>query len=119
MKLEWAMKPGGGWSSLEESLELIAPNARGVYIIWIPSATPFRPASALKVGSGNLLIRLSLERTHPYVYKSPLPALVTWAEVDSNHHLGLVRYLTDVLEPVLWDRLPEAAPIPVNLPQLA
>jgi hypothetical protein len=119
MDVRWAVRPGGGWFTLEESLEHIAPQARGVYIIWIPSSTPFRPAVALKVGSGNFLIRLALERTHPYVYKSPLPALVTWAEVDSSHHLGLVRYLTEALEPVLWDRLPEAEPIPVNLPQPA
>lgn len=119
MDVEWAQKPDGQWFSLEESLEAVGFQARGVYIIWIPSAVPNRPASALKVNSGNLAIRLALERTDPYVYKSPRPALVTWAEVDPRHHLGLVRYLTEILEPVLWDHLQEGEPIPVNLPSQA
>jgi hypothetical protein len=116
MDLQWAVKPDGEWFSLDESLQHVGLHSRGVYIIWIPSPAHHRPATPLKVGSGNLTIRLALERTDPYVYKSPYPALVTWAEVDARHHLGLVRYLIQLLEPVLWDHLPEVEPIPVELP---
>jgi hypothetical protein len=119
MNVRWAVKPDGEWFSLEESLQHVGLHARGVYIIWIPNPTNNRPATALKVNSGNLTIRLALERTDPYVYKSPSPALVTWAEVDARHHSGLVKYLTEMLEPVLWDHLPAVEPIPVELPQRA
>jgi hypothetical protein len=119
MRVEWAQKPGGEWFTVDEGIDALGLNSRGVYIIWIPSALPARPGTVLKVGSGNLALRLALERIDPYVYKSPRPALVTWAEVDPLHHRGLVRYLTQLLEPALWDHESEGQPIQVNVPLLA
>jgi hypothetical protein len=119
MDVLWAQKPDGEWFSLDEAVEAVGLQKRGVYIIWIPSTMPGRPGAALKVASGNLAVRLAFERTDPFVYQSPVPALVTWAEVGQEHHLGIVRYLWEVLEPALWDSLPDAEPIPVNLPKRA
>jgi hypothetical protein len=120
MRVEWAKKPGGEWFTLDESVEAAGLNRRGVYIIWIPSALPARPGTVLKVGSGNLAVRLAFERTDPYVYKSPQP-LVTWAEVDSLHHRGLVSYLTHLLEPAFFWEYEQSTvePIQVNAPLLA
>jgi hypothetical protein len=116
MRVEWAKKPGGEWFTVDESVHALGLHGRGVYIIWIPSALPARPATVLKVGSGNLALRIAFERTDPYVYKSPRPALVTWAEVDPLYHLGLVRYLTQLLEPAFWDYESATQPIQVNSP---
>ena len=119
MHLEWAKTASGDWFELE-TVDLSTLHLWGVYVVWLSHVMPSRPGTVLKVGSGNIAVRLAYERAHrvQYLPTAPAPVLVTWAEVPNRHHsAGLVRYLTQYLQPVWWNQmLPECDAIPVNLP---
>jgi hypothetical protein len=120
MHLEWAKTASGDWLELETVDLSTLHQLWGVYVIWVPHPMPSRPGTVLKVGSGNIAVRLAYERAHriQYLPTAPTPLLVTWAEVQNRRHsAGVVRYLTQHLQPVWWNQmLPECEPVRANLP---
>jgi len=73
-----------------------------VYVIWVANGQPMRPGMVLKVGSGNIGIRLFIERMSPdYRAMDGSRLLVTWALVADHHDAnpGFVRFLSEALHP--------------------
>lgn len=85
----------------------------GVYVIWYGGADP----RAVRVGQGAIRDRLQAHRRDPAIRVYQWRGLyVTWAQVAAAYRDGVERYLADQLRPVLGQKYPDAAPIPVNLP---
>src|SRR5215471_11283363 len=70
---------------------------------------------------GDVKARLTAHRVDPAVgaYRPNGGLWVTWAAVSQQALDGVERYLSETLRPLVGDRFPEAAPIPVNLPWAA
>jgi hypothetical protein len=119
--LEWASAAHDEWFHLE-SAPLDSIRAWGVYVIWLPNGKPTRPGIVLRVGSGNIGIRLAIERVsadYDLVDRSRLR--VTWATVADHHQLspGIVRFLSESLHPSFLEFQRRSLAIPVNLPVTA
>lgn len=112
MKLIWTKGRANEWFSFE-TLNLLRISADGVYIIWYGGPKP----GTVRVGKGDISSRLKAHRADRkiLVYKG-LGLYVTWAEVPFSQQDGVERYLADQLSPLVGNRLPNATPIPVNLP---
>jgi len=117
LHLEWAKAENGEWFDLDSMPIGTVAIGWGVYVIWTPNGTPERPGIVLKVGSGNIATRLSLEHMNTDLRWRKVQLRVTWAEVDPAHHPGIVQYLSQHLHPY-YQTVPATnlGPIPVNLP---
>ncbi len=80
----------------------------GVYIIWSHD-------TIVKIGSGDIKDRIADDRTNEKITEYP-DLKITWARVNPNQMVGIEKYLTDTLDPVVGERFPDRTPIPVNLP---
>ena len=86
-------------------------NLVGVYIIWQGGA------KVVRVGQGKIRERLTDHRNSQQISKLDTGNLcVTWASVGAANLDGVERFLGDTLKPVIAERFPDVAPIPVNLP---
>ncbi len=81
---------------------------KGVYIIWSGE-------TVVRLGSGLIKDRITDHRDNPDINKFK-DLKVTWAKVNANQMLGVEKYLSDVLNPVVGERFPDRTPIEVNLP---
>lgn len=118
LQLEWIRAGTGAWFTLDNA-PIADIRASGVYLIWI--AEPQRP-SVLRVDSGNIGVRLTIDRLDPKLrIFAELPLFVTWATVaDHDQQRGIVRYLSQAWGPVLFGDASQAIDsIPVNLPPIA
>lgn len=62
--------------------------------------------------------RLRAHRADPAMIAAALSGLnVTWAAVHPAYRDGVERYLAEEYRPLIGDRYPNVAPIPVNLPR--
>ena len=120
LKLDWVKSQSGEWFDLESVASSSEARGWGVYVIWTPRGESELPGVVLRVGSGNILIRLYLEHLAPeFRLLGNAPILVTWAVVNPSHQLGVVRYLADQLSPYFHGaQMPDLA-VPVNLPLIA
>jgi hypothetical protein len=118
-KLNWIKCSGDNWCSLANlNLEHEHFNSlAGVYIIW-HSGNESIQAATVRVGQGEIKNRLNEHKLNPDImkYNNPYKLLVSWASVSADQRDGIERYLANVLNPLVGDRFPEAAPVPVNLP---
>jgi len=123
LQLKWVKARDGEWFDLESAPRATDAQGWGVYVIWSPSDNPGRPGTVLKVGSGNIPIRLYLESLDPELrWFGDVRLLVTWAVVeDPTHRPWVVRYLSERLSP-FYHRIveaPDPETVPVNLPLIA
>ena len=119
LSVEWAKNTDGDWYALD-AVPVLNLHAWGVYVIWATHPQARRPATVLKVGSGNIGVRLAIERMNPELRSLGTPLFVTWAVVADHHHPAIVRYLSAFLHPVLPQYLDATVePLAVNLPLLA
>ena len=120
LQLEWVKSESGEWLELDSATAAAKARGWGVYVIWTPNGQPQRPGTVLKVGSGNIPVRLYLERLNPELrWIGNVPLLVTWATVDQSHQPGVVRYLSDRLSPYFREFSEQKPGVPVNLPLTA
>lgn len=91
----------------------------GVYVIW-HGGNGWHGGNdpwTVYVGSGQISARLAEHRTNPDILKySDRGLFVIWARVAPESQTGVEAYLGDELDPLESIRLPDATPIPVNLP---
>ncbi|MBK7132426.1 MAG: hypothetical protein IPH69_06255 [Bacteroidales bacterium] len=80
----------------------------GVYIIWSDKIT-------VKVGSGYIKERILMHRNDLKILEYP-NLKVIWAKVDRNQMIGVERYLGELLNPKVTEKLPDVTPIEVNWP---
>jgi len=107
----------GEWYDLASQSVVARAQGFGVYVIWTPNDKPDRPAKVLKVGSGNLPVRLYLEGlSRELRWIGVSPKLVTWAVADPDLHPGIVRYLCQQFSPFFQDAAVPGEPVEVNLP---
>ena len=116
LKLIWTKCQGDVWGSLI-NINLTHPyldNVEGVYIIWHGGKNP----RVVRVGQGVVRDRLNASRKDKDIvqFKNIGPLNVTWATVGARYRDGVERYLTEMLEPLIEDRLLTVPPIEVNLP---
>ena len=85
----------------------------GVYVIWHDGD----PGRYVRVGQGNVAMRLSNHRANPNIMKFEEFGIlrVTWASLQTPYRSGVERYLADRYQPLLGDVFPDVAPIQVNL----
>src|SRR5258708_39917037 len=114
LTLAWA-KLNDGWYQFD--LVNINYVVSGVYVIWHAG----NPARSVKVGQGDINSRLSPHRNDPAIpaYRQSGRLYITWAAVPAHQIDGVERYLADYYKPLVGDRYPDVAPIPVNLPGAA
>ncbi|SRR5258706_16215823 len=115
--LNWIKSTNDEWLPFESFTNLENVNANGVYIIWHGGQTP----RVVYVGQGNICARLTAHRNDRTIttYNQSGPLFVTWAEVRAGERDGVERFLADRLSPLIGDRHPHDAPIPVNMPWAA
>ena len=121
LSLEWAKTADGDWFKLDDA-PLQHIHSWGVYVIWAAHVNARRPGQVLKIGSGNIGVRLAIERLDPELrLVAPISLFVTWAVVEDHHrHLPIVRYLNQHLRPFFQQfPVPLAETLEVNLPRLA
>ena len=114
--LQWIKCQGEVWCKLN----LVDLNHRhfdnrgGVYLIWHGG----EKAATVYVGQTvNLRSRLGEHRRAQAIQRYKHFGLyVTWASVDPAYRDGIERYLGEYLKPKVGTNLPEAVPIPVQLP---
>jgi hypothetical protein len=119
LHLEWAKAENAEWFDLDSMDIGTVARGWGVYVIWTPNGKPQLPGIVLKVGSGNITTRLSVERLNAELrWVGKVQLLVTWATVDQAHHPGIVQYLSQQLHPYYFQTAaaPDLEAIPVNLP---
>lgn len=114
--LRWIKSTTNQWLLLE-SANLIGVTTSGVYVIWHGGQNP----RTVRVGQGDIADRITAHRTDQQIlaYRSYGTLAVTWAAVSYWEMDGVERYLADQLRPLVGDRFPSVAPIPVNLPWAA
>ena len=105
-----------GWCPLE-AVDLSDVHDFGVYVIW-HDGDLFLPPRTVRIGSGNIVERLTCHRTDPEVqhYARLAPLYVTWATVSAVLVDSVERYLAEMLRPLVGSRYPNALPTAVNLP---
>jgi hypothetical protein len=112
----WIKSTTGTWLPLETvDLSYIATN--GVYVIWHGGQNPW----TVRVGQGDIKDRLTAHRGDRVIlaHKSKGGLYVTWAALSAPYLAGVERYLANQLSPLVGDRHPDIAAIPVNLPWAA
>lgn len=116
LNVTWIKAQNGNWLPLPFRFESVEATI-GVYIIWHGGQTP----RIIRVGQGDIAQRLSAHsRDHDITSYSVFgPLMTTWAAVPGPHLDGVERFLADRLLPLVGDRHPDAAPMPVNLPWAA
>ena len=120
LQVKWAKSKDGEWFELETAPLASVSDVWGVYVIWTPNARPQRPGVVLKVGSGNIPLRLHIERLNPELrWIGNRTLLVTWAAVSQSHQPGVVRYLSDHLFPYFREGSTQDPEVAVNLPLTA
>lgn len=112
LNLTWVKSTTGTWLPLE-TVDLANVKSTGVYVIWF--AQPGK--NVVRIGQGDIAQRLCAHRLDPEVlaFKSRGNLLVTWASVASDSIDGVERYLADQYLPLIGDRFPNVAVVPVNL----
>lgn len=124
IKLKWD-KPlfAGDWHELidVELARHIEDPTMGVYIIFYTTDQREKKFRTVRLGSGDVKDRLNEHKgdTEIVAYKSAASngALhVSWAKVPENQMLGVEKYLSEILNPVVGERFPDRTPIEVNLP---
>jgi hypothetical protein len=110
MRLHWFICKHEGWFPFWP-VDLNKITARGVYIIWSPSAK-----TVVKIGQGDVADRLRSHRQDPKTKAFGADLLVTCASVLKKDRSGVESFLTEQYCPALEDRYPTAIPIAVNLP---
>jgi hypothetical protein len=115
MKTVLWQKCGAGWCGLQSvDLTNVVP-VIGVYLIWKSTA----PGQTVRVGQGNIVARIVAHRNDSQVlaHKPPEGQLaISWAAVEPDELDGVERYLAEKLTPLVKTPLPNAEPIPINLP---
>ncbi len=101
------------WYPLE-SFDLTGlEDAAGVYVIWHEG----NPSRTVAVGQGiSIKDRLSAIRSDEAIlaYGRFGTLRASWAAVPDAYRDGVERYLADLLDPLVGDSRPDAAPIAVN-----
>ncbi len=116
LTLTWIKSTTDVWLPLKFNLES-ATKTVGCYIIWHGGQKP----RVGRVGQGKIPGRIGDHGNDSEVlaYAANGPLMVTWATVPASDLDGVERYLADTLKPLIGDRFPDVAPIPVNLPWAA
>lgn len=84
----------------------------GLYVIWQNS----HPHRVVRVGQGIIYSRISEHRSDRSILAHANPGLlVSWARAEERHWDGIERFLADRYNPLVGDRFPNCAPIPVNV----
>ena len=114
--LDWQKCKAGKWCALLD-LDLDHDHfdqMNGVYIIWAGEHNPV----ALRVGQGCIRDCLVKERdfVESQTYNEKHNIRATWAKAGPTFCGGVVRYLVDVLQPLLRSPYAEVEQIEVNLP---
>ena len=120
IRLDWGHAPRDAWRPL--GMDFSDVRGTGIYIVRQSTGR------TVVVGQGVIKDRLSALQKDSRVlyYDSPTsPLLATWAIVQGMNQTkmlystqldGMERYLADVLKPLLGERFPDVAPVPVPLP---
>lgn len=112
LTVNWVKLTTGDWCPFE-TVNLSNVSTMGVYVIWHRGF----PGRVVRVGQGDVAARLGAHRNDPAVLAYAQHGLfVTWAAVSVFQRDGVERYLADFWTPLVGDRHPDAAPIPVNSP---
>lgn len=119
MDLEWMIGTNDQWCSLK-SIDLdsycFGNNLSGVFIVWYGPENG-EPGRVVCVDHGVIKIKLGKLLDEPQLaryYKHDL--LVTWAEVDHAHEVGVTAYLVAKLHPILGEKRTNSIQTLVNLP---
>lgn len=116
IQLDWGMCRPNRWCPLTTvDLDHETFGTGGVYVIWHDGTA----ARTVRVGQAAAIReRLAVHRYDPEIqaYQRQGTLLVTWAQVSPTQRNGIERYLSEQLQPLVGERYPDAAPIPVNLP---
>jgi hypothetical protein len=115
--LTWIKSTQNEWLFFESFSDLADIKTAGVYIIWHGGQNP----RVVYVGKGDICARLTAHRNDKTItaYNQSGPLFVTWAAVPAAQQDGVERFLADRLKPLIGDRHPDVAPIPVTLPWAA
>lgn len=113
LKLQWAQTLSLGWFILAD-LPFASLTDKGVYVIWHAG----NPGRYVRVGQGIIGERLECHNGEPKIlaYGKFGVLHVTWAIVPAHQRDGVERHLAETLKPLVGERFPLVAPIPVNLP---
>lgn len=115
MKIEWVKNQNGKLYKLDE-LNLNSNHfdyMTGVYAICHGGNSP----RTVRVGQGVIRDRLKAHlQDQPVQNYGHLGLYVTWASVPGNSLNGVEAFLAQNLKPIVGERFPNVAPIPVNLP---
>lgn len=113
LQLNWIKSTQGNWLPLER-VNLSNVTTSGVYIIWHGGQKP----RVVRVGQGDIADRLTAHREDNAIlaYREHGELFVTWAAVSARLVDGVERYLANSWSPLVGDRFPYAAPVPVNSP---
>jgi hypothetical protein len=118
LNVAWIKSTQNDWLRFETFNLSSVVKTVGVYVIWHTGQPPW----TVKAGQGDIAERLGVHRNDPRIlaYRSYGAGLfVTWAAVQTAYLNGVERYLGDQLRPLVAERFPDVAPIPVNLPWAA
>lgn len=114
LHLRWNRSQDDRWCDLDRlNLDDVHfDQLAGVYVIWYGGPN----GHVVRVGQGDIRERLRAHREDPELepYRR-LGLLVSWAVVDGASRDGVELYLTEAYRPLVGQRLPQTAPITVNL----
>jgi hypothetical protein len=116
LPVQWVKNASGDFLDLLR-LNLDAPyfaNPReGVYVIWY---TGIKKAPVIKVGQGNIRDRLAAHRSNTQItqYSDSGQLKVSWVVVDREYFDGVEAFLYDYYKPLVGERKPGVASIPVT-----
>lgn len=116
LKVAWGRWSQGGWCELA-TVDLAHPVfARGgVYVIWYGG--PGAEVVVWARQAASLRDRLASHRDDPALQRYAGEILyMTWARVEAARREGVERYLAERLRPLMARRIPNVAPLAVNLP---
>ena len=113
LQLTWGRCIGNRWCRLD-TVDLsneVFDGLEGVYLIW-HGGNQF-----VYVGQGDIRDRLGRHRNDPRIQAYAESGLYTsWASVPARQRDGVETYLSEVCQPLVGERRPDAVPIKVNLP---
>lgn len=115
LTLNWVKcSDGKNWCPLE-NVDLSGVTTTGVYLIWYNG----EKGRYVRLGQGDIKDRLTAHRADKEIvkYNRNGTLYTTWANVSASQLDGVEAYLADKCDPLVGDRFPDVAPIPVNLPK--
>lgn len=117
LRVTWIKSTANDWLDFQHFNLASCTTPLGVYVIWHGGQTPW----TVRVGQGDIAARLGTHRNDRLIttHATKGGLWVTWAAVQAASVDGVERYLADQLQPLVGDRHPAVAPVPVNLPWAA